>query len=297
MQILYGVRGERRIAEFELPWLNGYENSRPVRIGNAASKQFQLDVYGEDRRRDLSKRIAPGLKISEDRLAIADRAPEFLGNEMEGAGRRDLGSARPATSFHPFQSDGVAGLRSRACRWSKNAAYARMDISSAGNNSAIKFTAKFASAVTTRRKKRSPNFTVRTQWTPVCCLMPLIGFPAAEDERVRSTIAAVERELLEDGFVLRYRPQEEKVDGLPGREGVFLPCSFWLADPVCISIGEKKKRANCSSGSWRLRNDLGLLAEEYDPRAKRQLGNFPQAFSHVAIINTAYRLSKNPATS
>jgi GH15 family glucan-1,4-alpha-glucosidase len=121
-------------------------------------------------------------------------------------------------------------------------------------------------------------------------MMPLTGFLPVTDERVRSTIEAIERELVQDGFVLRYRPQEENVDGLPGREGVFLPCSFWLADCLHLS-GRKKEARELFERLLGLRNDLGLLAEEYDPRERRQLGNFPQAFSHIALVNTALLLS------
>ena len=117
-------------------------------------------------------------------------------------------------------------------------------------------------------------------------LMPVAGFLPATDERVRSTIEAIERELMQDGFVLRYRPQEENVDGLPGREGVFLPCSFWLADCLHL-LGRKKEARELFGRLLALRNDLGLLSEEYDPREKRQLGNFPQAFSHVALVSAA----------
>ena len=117
-------------------------------------------------------------------------------------------------------------------------------------------------------------------------MMPLTGFLPATDERVRGTIEAIERELMQDGFVLRYRPQEEGVDGLPGGEGVFLPCSFWLAD--CLHLtGRKKEARELFERLLVLRNDLGLLSEEYDPVAKRQLGNFPQAFTHVALVNSA----------
>jgi GH15 family glucan-1,4-alpha-glucosidase len=121
-------------------------------------------------------------------------------------------------------------------------------------------------------------------------LMPLAGFLPFTDKRVRGTIEAIERELVQDGFVLRYRPEEEGVDGLPGREGVFLPCSFWLAS--CLHrIGRKKEARDLFERLLLVRNDLGLLSEEYDPRSKRQLGNFPQAFSHVSLINTAMILS------
>jgi GH15 family glucan-1,4-alpha-glucosidase len=122
-------------------------------------------------------------------------------------------------------------------------------------------------------------------------MMPVVGFLPPSDERVRSTIAAVERELMQDGFVLRYRPEEQKVDGLPGREGVFLPCSFWLADCLHL-VGRKRDACALFERLLELRNDLGLLSEEYQPKEKRQLGNFPQAFSHVALINTAAALSE-----
>jgi GH15 family glucan-1,4-alpha-glucosidase len=116
--------------------------------------------------------------------------------------------------------------------------------------------------------------------------MPLTGFLPVTDERVRGTIEAIERELMHDGFVLRYRPQETGVDGLPGDEGVFLPCSFWLADCWHL-LGRKKEARELFERLLDVRNDLGLLSEEYDPRAKRQLGNFPQAFSHVALVSCA----------
>ena len=116
--------------------------------------------------------------------------------------------------------------------------------------------------------------------------MPLTGFLPVTDERVRGTIEAIERELMHDGFVLRYRPQETGVDGLPGNEGVFLPCSFWLADCWHL-LGRKKEARELFERLLDVRNDLGLLSEEYDPRAKRQLGNFPQAFSHVALVSCA----------
>jgi len=122
-------------------------------------------------------------------------------------------------------------------------------------------------------------------------MMPLIGFLPVTDERVRGTISAIERELMQDGFVLRYRPQEAGVDGLPGGEGIFLPCSFWLADCLHL-IGRKKAARELFERLLTLRNDLGLLSEEYDPIGKRQLGNFPQAFSHVALVNAARILTK-----
>ena len=120
--------------------------------------------------------------------------------------------------------------------------------------------------------------------------MPLIGFLPATDPRFIGTVNAIQRELVDDGFVLRYRPQEEHVDGLPGREGVFLPCSFWLVDGLYL-IGRKEEAKKLFERLLGVQNDLGLLSEEYDPASKRQLGNFPQAFSHVALVNAALLLS------
>jgi GH15 family glucan-1,4-alpha-glucosidase len=122
-------------------------------------------------------------------------------------------------------------------------------------------------------------------------MMPLVGFLPVTDERVRNTIAAVERDLVEEGFVLRYRPEERSVDGLPGTEGVFLLCSFWLADCLHL-LGRRKEARDLFERLLRLRNDLGLLSEQYDPTSKRLVGNFPQAFSHVALVNTAQILSE-----
>jgi len=122
-------------------------------------------------------------------------------------------------------------------------------------------------------------------------MMPMVGFLPIEDERVRNTIAAIERDLLVQGFVLRYRPQEENVDGLPGNEGVFLPCSFWFA--ICLNwLGRKEEAHELFERLLTLQNDLGLLSEEYDPRAKRLLGNFPQAFTHVMLVAAAQFLEE-----
>jgi GH15 family glucan-1,4-alpha-glucosidase len=127
-------------------------------------------------------------------------------------------------------------------------------------------------------------------------MMPLVGFLPVSDERVRNTIEAIQRELMDDGFVVRYRPEKNNVDGLPGTEGVFLPCSFWLANCLHL-LGRTEEARDLFERLLDLRNDLGLLSEEYDPRVKRQLGNFPQAFTHVALVNTALLLSGHARAS
>ena len=289
MQILYGVRGERRIDEFEIPWLKGYENSRPVRIGNAASTQFQLDVYGEILGA-IYEACRAGLKITEDDWRLQIGLLNFLETkwqepdegiwEVRGPRRHFTHSkvmawfafdrgVRMVEEFG-FSADGHLE------RWKQARDQIHAEVCARG------YSAK-KNAFTQSYDSDAMDASV--------LLAPLIGFLPPEDERIRGTIAAVERELIENGFVLRYRPQEEQVDGLPGRDGAFLPCSFWFA--ACLDwIGEKERRATWFERLLALRNDLGLLAEEYDPIAKRQLGNFPQAFSHIAIITTAYRLSE-----
>jgi GH15 family glucan-1,4-alpha-glucosidase len=127
-------------------------------------------------------------------------------------------------------------------------------------------------------------------------MLPLVGFLPPEDKRVQSTIAAVERDLMKEGLVLRYRPNEKEIDGLPGEEGVFLPCSFWLADCLHL-VGRKEEARLLFERLLDLRNDLGLLSEEYDPKAKRQLGNFPQAFTHIGLVNTAFTLAEKPGVA
>jgi len=289
MQILYGVRGERRIDEFEIPWLKGYENSRPVRIGNAASTQFQLDVYGEILGA-IYEACRAGLKITEDDWRLQIGLLNFLETkwqepdegiwEVRGPRRHFTHSkvmawfafdrgVRMVEEFG-FPADGHLE------RWKQARDQIHAEVCARG------YSAK-KNAFTQSYDSDAMDASV--------LLAPLIGFLPPEDERIRGTIAAVERELIENGFVLRYRPQEEQVDGLPGRDGAFLPCSFWFA--ACLDwIGEKERARAWFERLLALRNDLGLLAEEYDPTAKRQLGNFPQAFSHIAIITTAYRLSE-----
>ncbi len=289
MQILYGVRGERRIEEFEIPWLRGYENSRPVRVGNAASTQFQLDVYGEIIGA-IYEGSRAGLKISEEDWRLQVALLNFLETkwmepdegiwEVRGPRRHFTHSkvmawlafdrgVRMVEEFG-FSADGHLD------RWKLTREQIHREVCERGYNA---------------KKKAFTQYYGSDAMDASVLLAPLTGFLPPGDERMRSTVEAVERDLLENGFILRYRPEEENVDGLPGRDGAFLPCSFWFV--ACLHwIGEKEKARAFFERLLALRNDLGLLAEEYDPVAKRQLGNFPQAFSHIAIITTAYRLSE-----
>jgi GH15 family glucan-1,4-alpha-glucosidase len=287
MQIMYGVRGERRLTEFELPWLNGYENSKPVRVGNAASNQFQLDVYGEVTSA-MYQSYRAGIKVKPTDWAVQKALLNFLEShwdkpdegiwEVRG-GRKQFTHSKVMAWLafrRAVQLAEEAGLRAdgHLSRWKAARDAIHRQVCERGYNKKVKaFTQYYGSDALDAS----------------ILMMPTAGFLPAKDPRVLNTIAAIERDLVVDGFVLRYRPQEENVDGLPGNEGVFLPCSFWLA--TCLDlIGRKKDAHALFERLLTLRNDLGLLSEEYDPLAKRQLGNFPQAFSHLALVSCAHFL-------
>jgi GH15 family glucan-1,4-alpha-glucosidase len=284
MQAIYGVRGERRLEEFEIPWLSGYENSKPVRIGNAASSQFQLDVYGEILAA-IWQADRAGLKLEDPDWALMVQLMKFLESNWqkpdegiwEVRGGRKHFTHSKMMAWVAFDR-AIKLVEECGCpadehceRWQRIRDQVHADVCERGYNPS---------------KKAFTQFYGSDALDASLLLMPVAGFLPATDDRVRSTIEAIERELIQDGFVLRYRPQEENVDGLPGREGVFLPCSFWLADCLHL-LGRKKEARELLERLLNVRNDLGLLSEEYDPREKRQLGNFPQAFSHVALVSAA----------
>jgi GH15 family glucan-1,4-alpha-glucosidase len=292
LQIMYGVRGERRLIEHELAWLNGYENSQPVREGNAASNQFQLDVYGEVVDAIYQAHRA-GLETSEADWRMQVAVLNFLESKWhepdegiwEVRGPRQQFTHSKVMAWVAFDR-AVKMVEQCGCsandhlgRWKKLRNQIHREVCERGYNS----------------KKQAFTQSYGSDAMDASVLMlPLVGFLPPNDGRVRNTIAAVERDLLEDGLVLRYRPEEKRVDGLPGREGVFLPCSFWLAD--CWHLTGRKKEARLLfERLLDLRNDVGLLSEEYDPKEERQLGNFPQAFTHVGLINTARVLRTNQA--
>ena len=284
LQIMYGVAGERRLDEYEVPWLPGYENSAPVRVGNAAAGQVQLDVYGEvleclHQARRHGLRPPPhgwGLQraIVEHLEAIWDQPDEGIWEVRGGA--RDFTFSkimawvaldrmvRDATKYH--LSGDIAGWRN--VRDKIHAEVLARGFDEKRNT----FTQSFGS----------------TGLDASLLLIPMVGFLPANDPRVRGTVAAVERELMIGGFVQRYST-ETQVDGLPPGEGAFLACSFWLADAYALQ-GRTQDAEALFERLLDLRNDVGLLSEEYDPRFKRLVGNFPQAFSHVALVGTAMTL-------
>ena len=284
MQIMYGVRGERRLDEFELPWLAGYENSRPVRIGNAASNQFQLDVFGEVFLAMYESHIA-GLETSEPDWRLQVELMRFLESnwnqpdegiwEVRG-GRKHFTHSKMMTWVAFDRAVKLAELCECAAgenieRWKKIRDQIHREVCERGYNA---------------EKKAFTQFYGSDALDASLLMMARVGFLPPGDERMRGTIEAIERELMQDGLVLRYRTEEEHVDGLPGREGTFLPCSFWLAN--CLHfIGRTDDAKKLFERLLALQNDVGLLSEEYDPIAKRQLGNFPQAFTHLALVNTA----------
>ena len=293
-QIMYGVHGERRLSEFELPWLNGYENSRPVRIGNAAADQFQLDIFGEVVDAMYHAHRA-GIEMADPEWRMLVSLLEFLETkwnkpdsgiwEVRGGPRHFTHSK--VMAWVAFDR-AVKLVESCSCaandhleRWKKLRDKIHREVCRRGYN---------------KKKKAFTQYYGSDAMDASILMLPLVGFLPANDERVVSTIAAVERDLFKDGFVLRYRPEEKKIDGLPGNEGVFLPCSFWLADCYHL-IGRKKDARILFERLLDLRSDVGLLSEEYDPVKKRLLGNFPQAFTHVGLVNTAEMLSGKSAAA
>ena len=295
-QILYGVAGERRLAEEEVDWLPGYEGSTPVRIGNAASEQFQLDVLGElldaaHRARELTGRIQPdGWQRQLAALTYLKqvwRDPDEGIWEVRGPRRQFTHSKvmvwvafdRMIKAAERFEVD------ADVAHWKEIAAEIHDDVCEQGFDA---------------ERNTFTQYYGSDELDAATLLIPAMGFLPTDDPRVIGTIEAVERELMtEDGFVLRYSSAaaggHDEVDGLRGREGAFLPCSFWLADALAM-CGRREEAVDLFERLLRLRNDLGLISEEYDPDSNRLIGNFPQAFTHLALINTAAVLSgKRPA--
>jgi GH15 family glucan-1,4-alpha-glucosidase len=287
-QILYGIAGERRTTEWEVPWLPGYEGSLPVRIGNQAHEQLQLDVYGEVLDAFYQARRG-GLPFSDAAAALqlaflehlekVWREPDESIWEVRGGRRQFTYSKlmawvafdRAVKSHETFGR----GDHARAHRWRALRAEIHADICANG------FDASLGSFVQSYGSSELDASLLQ---------MPILGFLPADDPRVIGTVAAIERELLVDGFVLRYR-SETAPDGLPAGEGAFLACSFWLVDAYVLQQRFEEARA-LFERLVALCNDVGLLSEEYDPRSGRLVGNFPQAFTHVALINSAFNLTK-----
>jgi GH15 family glucan-1,4-alpha-glucosidase len=288
IQIMYGLAGERRLTELELGWLPGYEGAAPVRIGNAAHGQLQLDIYGEVMDA-LHVARREGLPSDENAWRVQRQLLEYLETiwdqpdegiwEVRGPRRHFTHSKVMAWVALDRAVKGVEqlGLAGPAARWR-----------------ALRDT--IHAEVCRRGFDPGRNAFVQYYGGPELdaslLMIPLVGFLPPSDPRVRGTVEAIERELLQDGFVMRY-PTTPAVDGLPPGEGAFLACTFWLADNYAL-LGRRAEARECFERLLGLQNDVGLLSEQYDPGAKRLTGNFPQAFSHVSLINTACNLSAEP---
>ncbi|HEY2544342.1 MAG TPA: glycoside hydrolase family 15 protein, partial [Gaiellaceae bacterium] len=285
IQIMYGVAGERRLTEYEVPWLSGFEGSAPVRIGNAASEQLQIDVFGEVLDAFYQARTH-GLEIEHNAWNLQKVLLEYLETiwrepdegiwEIRGERRHFVHSKVMAwVAFdRMIRSVEDQGLEGPADHWREIREEIRADVCTHG------FDQELGSFVQSYGSK---------ELDASLLLIPLVGFLPATDDRVRGTIAAIEKSLVVDGLVLRYRTHTEGVDGLPPGEGVFLPCSFWLVD--CLELlGRSDDAYALFDRLISLANDVGLLSEEYDPREKRLLGNFPQAFTHLALVNSAFNV-------
>jgi GH15 family glucan-1,4-alpha-glucosidase len=286
LNILYGLRGERRLTELELLWLPGYEKSVPVRTGNAAYKQYQLDIFGEVANTLFEAQEAGLGPPQHARHEVAMAMLKFL----------ETGWEQP--------DDGIWEVRGprRHFVHSKMMAWVAVDrlVRSAELG---RFTAdiphwkKLRDAIHEQvcRQGFDADLNSFVQYyggkhlDASILMMPMLGFLPPDDPRVIGTVKAIETHLVENGFVGRYT-QDPAVDGMPHGEGTFLPCSFWLADNYELQ-GRHQEAVRMFERLLDIRNDVGLLSEEYDPIAKRQLGNFPQAFSHVGLVNTAFNLT------
>jgi GH15 family glucan-1,4-alpha-glucosidase len=285
LQTIYGIGGERRMPEATLPWLPGYEGSAPVRVGNAAAAQLQLDVYGEvmdalhqarkegiarhDASWDLQRKLL-------EHLETCWQDPDEGLWEVRGPRRRFTHSKVMCwVAFdRAIKAAEQYGLPGPVPRWREVRARIHEDVCRRAWRPKL---GHFAQSYGSDELDAS------------LLLMPMTGFLPCSDLRVRGTIDAIQRDLTVDGLVQRYRTRR-MLDGLPPGEGVFLACSFWLADVLCMT-GRHDEARTVFQRLLGLANDVGLLAEEYDSRAERQLGNFPQAFSHVGLVNTALNLS------
>jgi GH15 family glucan-1,4-alpha-glucosidase len=279
------VRGERRLTEWLVPWLDGYEQSQPVRIGNAAHNQFQLDIFGEVMDA-LHQARQGGLGVDEAGWAVQREMlvhVEKVWREpdegiWEVRSKREHFTYSKAMAWVAFDR----AIKS-AEKWNLPAPLARWR----------KIRQEIHEDVCARGFDRELNSFVRAYGTQELdaslLLLPAIGFLPGEDPRIRGTVAAIERRLMRDGLVYRYH-QDESDDGLRGDEGVFLACSFWLADAYLL-CGRREDAVALFERLLSLRNDVGLLSEEYEPRSRRFVGNFPQAFSHLALVNTASNIA------
>lgn len=285
LQVLYGVGGESRLPEFELPWLSGYEDSKPVRVGNAAAEQFQLDVYGETVDTLHLARVM-GLEPNPTSWSMERLLVEYVEErwrdpdegiwEVRGPRRHFTHSKVLAWTALDRAVKAVEryGLDGPADRWRAVRDEIKNEVlTNAFDSKRNTFTQYYGSQ----------------ELDASVLMLPLVHFLPATDARMRGTVAAIERELMRGGFVMRYSADCD--DGLPPGEGAFLICTFWLIDNYAL-MGKLDEATELFERLLSLRNDVGLLAEQYEPRLKRQVGNFPQALTHVGLVTSAYNLDR-----
>jgi GH15 family glucan-1,4-alpha-glucosidase len=296
LQIMYSLTGRRRLPEIELDWLDGYEGSKPVRVGNEAAGQFQLDVYGEVLDGLHTAREA-GLSNEEDAWSLQRVLTDYLESVWQ----------QPDSSLWEVRGPRQHFVHSKVMAW---VGFDRMIRTAERSGLPAPLERWRAARDAVHAEVCSKGYDADrgtfTQYygsrglDAALLLIPRVGFLPPDDERVTGTIEAVQRELCENGFVLRYRTDADPhgdsgtVDGLPGDEGAFLACSFWLVDALALT-GRRDEGRELFERLLDLRNDVGLLSEEWDPKARRQLGNTPQAFSHVGLVNSALALEVHPA--
>jgi GH15 family glucan-1,4-alpha-glucosidase len=286
---MYGIAGERRLLEWEVSWLAGYENSKPVRVGNAAATQLQLDVYGEvadamhQARKNASSVPEQNAAIERDWISHLEKIwmePdegiwEVRGGRQQFTHSKVMAWVAVDRAIKDFERFELAGPIDH---WRKLRDEIHKNVCRNGFNPNVgTFVQSYGS----------------TALDASLLLIPLVGFLPISDPRVVATVEAIEQKLVVDGFVLRY-DLEKSDDGLSGDEATFLLCSFWLVDCL-IMLGRRDDAHHLFDKLLGVRNDLGLLAEEYDPKSGRQLGNFPQAFSHIGLVNSAVNLSRASA--
>jgi GH15 family glucan-1,4-alpha-glucosidase len=291
IQIMYGIRGERRLTEWEVPWLPGYEASRPVRIGNAAHNQLQLDIFGEvmdalhQARQGGLGANETGWDLQRELIAHLEKIwPERDEGLWEVRGGPQHFTHSKAMAWLAFdrviRSAETYKLPGPLDHWREIRERIHNDVCKHGFDDEV---GSFVQSYGSKELDAS------------ALLLPAIGFLPPEDPRIIGTVKAIERGLVSNGLVRRYDTAKSD-DGLPAGEGMFLACSFWLVDAY-LMLGRRDDAVRLFERLLALRNDLGLLSEEYEPRSGRLVGNFPQAFSHLALVNSASNLShyKKPA--
>jgi GH15 family glucan-1,4-alpha-glucosidase len=284
VNIMYGLAGERRLTELELDWLPGYENSRPVRVGNAAHKQFQLDVFGE-LMDSLYLARRHGVEENENAWQVERTMMNYLEKawhepdegiwEVRGPRRHFVHSKVMAWVAFDRAVKEVEQMKMKGPvdAWRAVREEIHREVCAKGFDT---------------ERNTFVQYYGSKELDASLLMIPLVGFLPPDDRRVRGTVKAISKDLCQGGFVLRYRPRP-KLDGLPGPEGVFLPCTFWLVDNLAL-LGKQDQAEELFECLIALCNDVGLISEEYDPEGARLLGNFPQAFTHVALVNSACNL-------